>query len=102
MIQIGTPEELVIRPATDYVAECTCEVSRAGVLSVCSVMRPAATGQSQGDYAGEVRPDMRVSEITIDVDTADRLFAVRGDDGRLLGELMRDDLIAVLIGRDRR
>ncbi len=83
-------------------AECTCEASRAGVFSVCSVMRPAAAGQSHRDYAGGVRPDMRVSEVTIDVDAADRPFAVRGDDGRLLGGLMRDDLIAVLIGRNRR
>ena len=65
-------------------------------------MRPAAAGQRQGDYAGEVRPDMRVSEVAIEVDAADRPFAVRGDDGRLIGELMRNDLIAVLIGRDRR
>ena len=102
IIQIGTPEELVIQPADDYVAEFTREVSRAKVLSVRSVMRPAAAGRRQQDYAGEVRPDMRVSEVAIDVDAADRPFAVRGDDGRLIGELMRDDLIAVLIGRDRR
>ena len=102
IVQIGTPEELVIRPATDYVAEFTRDVARAKVLSVRSVMRPAAAEQSQGDYAGEVRPDMRVCEVAIYVDAADRPFAVRGDDGRLLGELMREDLIAVLIGRDRR
>ena len=102
IIQIGTPEELVIQPADDYVAEFTREVSRAKVLSVRSVMRPAAAGRRQQDYAGEVRPDMRVSEVAIDVDAADRPFAVRGDDGRLIGELMRNDLIAVLIGRDRR
>ena len=102
VIQVGTPEELVIRPATDYVAEFTREVSRAKVLSVRSVMRPAAAGQGQGDYAGEVRPDVRISEVAIDIDTADRPFAVRGNDGRLLGELTRDDVIAVLIGRGRR
>ena len=33
IIQIGTPEELVIQPADDYVAEFTREVSRAKVLS---------------------------------------------------------------------
>ena len=65
IIQIGTPEELVIQPADDYVAEFTREVSRARVLSVRSVIWPA-TG------------------------------------GRLIGELERDDPIAVLIGRDRR
>ena len=33
IIQIGTPEELVINPATDYVAEFTRDVHRAKVMS---------------------------------------------------------------------
>ena len=40
IIQIGTPEELVTRPATDYVAEFTRDVPRAKVLSARSVMSP--------------------------------------------------------------
>ena len=42
IIQIGTPEELVTDPATDYVAEFTREIPRAKVLSARSVMTPAA------------------------------------------------------------
>ena len=41
IIQIGTAEELVNNPATDYVAEFTSEVNRAKVLSARSLMRPA-------------------------------------------------------------
>ncbi len=41
--QIGTPEDLVTRPATDYVAEFTKDVSKATVLSARSVMRPTDT-----------------------------------------------------------
>ena len=39
VIQIGTPEELVISPATDYVAEFTRDVQRAKVISARSLMR---------------------------------------------------------------
>jgi glycine betaine/proline transport system ATP-binding protein len=33
VIQIGTPEQLVVSPATDYVAEFTRDVQRAKVMS---------------------------------------------------------------------
>ena len=39
IIQIGTPEELVLNPATDYVAEFTRDVQRAKVMSARSLMR---------------------------------------------------------------
>ena len=41
VIQVGTPEELVVSPATDYVAEFTRDVQRAKVISARSIMRPA-------------------------------------------------------------
>src|SRR5436190_80671 len=36
VIQVGTPEELVLHPATDYVAEFTRDVNRAKVMSAMS------------------------------------------------------------------
>ena len=38
--QIGTPEEIVLHPATDYVREFTKDVPKAKVLTARSVMRP--------------------------------------------------------------
>src|SRR6185312_887203 len=46
LVQIGTPEDLVLTPRTDYVAEFTKNVSRAKVLSVGSVMEPPVDGLS--------------------------------------------------------
>ncbi|MFT7673737.1 MAG: glycine betaine/proline transport system ATP-binding protein, partial [Gammaproteobacteria bacterium] len=40
IIQIGTPEELVLDPATDYVREFTRGIPRAKVLSAAAVMVP--------------------------------------------------------------
>ena len=55
VIQIGTPEQLVISPATDYVAEFTRDVQRAKVISARSIMRPPgkATARRHGDAGGE-------------------------------------------------
>ena len=57
---------------------------------------PTAAELAEAGLIGAVR------DVAVDIDAADRPFAVRDDGGRLIGELERDDLIAVLIGRDRR
>jgi glycine betaine/proline transport system ATP-binding protein len=39
-VQVGTPEEVVSRPADDYVADFTKEVPRTHVLTARTIMRP--------------------------------------------------------------
>ena len=99
IIQLGTPEELVTRPATDYVAEFTRDVSRAKVLSARALMEPVSGGGA-GDYAGEVRADARIAEVAADVEAADRPFAVVDGGGQVIGRLSRDAVIGVLVGRE--
>lgn len=40
-VQVGTPEELLLHPADDYVAEFTRDVPKTKVLTARSIMRPA-------------------------------------------------------------
>jgi glycine betaine/proline transport system ATP-binding protein len=95
IIQVGTPEQLVTAPADDYVAEFTKDVPRAKVLSAASVMEPAA-----GDYAGEVASDAKVADVAEAVEAADRPFAVVNG-GEVVGQLSRQAVIDVLVGRDQ-
>src|SRR5436190_19971616 len=48
IIQIGTPEELVTSPATDYVAEFTRDVQRAKVISAARLMRQPSADNHVG------------------------------------------------------
>ncbi len=100
IIQLGTPEELVTRPATDYVAEFTRDVARAKVLSARAVMQPLAAGEADGAFAGQVAAETRVAEVAAAVETADRPFAVVDAAGRSIGKLTREAEIAVLDGRE--
>ena len=75
IIQIGTPEELVINPATTYVAEFTRDVQRAKVVSARTLMDPA---RPDGNYAGEVAAHARVASFAAEIVAADRPFAVVG------------------------
>ncbi|HHI82328.1 MAG TPA: ATP-binding cassette domain-containing protein, partial [Rhizobiales bacterium] len=95
--QVGTPEDIVMRPATDYVAEFTRDVARAKVIRVRSIMRPLKKRAPAGGYAGEVAGDARIAEIAPQLKTADKAFVVTGSDGERIGELQRDDVIDVLL-----
>ena len=77
IIQIGTPEDLVTRPADGYVADFTREIPRAKVLSVRAVM-----GEPVESPAGEVRADARVQEVAIAVAAEDAPFAVLDEGAR--------------------
>jgi glycine betaine/proline transport system ATP-binding protein len=98
IIQIGTPEELVIRPATDYVAEFTRDVSHAKVLTARSVM---VTASGIGHVAGSIAATTRIEALAARVINADKPFAVTDEDGRPIGYLTRQAVLEVLVGTGR-
>ena len=95
VIQTGTPEALVTRPATDYVAEFTKEVPRAKVLSARAVMTPVAAADG---FAGEVAADTKIQTIARQVIDAGRPFGVTDRAGRIVGQIDRAAVLAVLVG----
>ncbi len=94
VIQVGTPEELVIAPATDYVAEFTNHIPRAKVLTLGSIMRPS----SSAAYAERFHADERVADVAVRFD-AGNVYAVVNAGGDVVGEVTRDDLVEVFMGR---
>jgi glycine betaine/proline transport system ATP-binding protein len=96
VIQIGTPEQLVLNPATDYVAEFTRDVQRAKVMSVRSLMQKA---NGTRDYAGEIQADQKIAAIAARVVEAGRTFAVVDAGGALVGEIAPQPILDLLIGR---
>ena len=97
VIQVGTPEELVVKPATDYVAEFTRDVQRAKVISARSIMRPPGKAQ----HAGTVSPDARVSSFSAQIIAAKKPFAVVNGTGKPIGEVTPEAVIDLLAGIDR-
>ena len=97
VIQVGTPEELVVSPATDYVAEFTRDVQRAKVISARSLMRPPSKIQ----HGGTVAPDARVASFSAQVIAARKPFAVVNGTGKPIGEVTPEAVIDLLAGIDR-
>ena len=96
--QIGTAEELVLHPATDYVRAFTQEAPRAKILTARAVMAAAPPG---ADFAGRVDARARIASFAHEVEAADRPFAVV-DGGAVIGVVDRLAMIDVLVGRERR
>jgi glycine betaine/proline transport system ATP-binding protein len=95
IIQIGTPEELVLSPADDYVAEFTREAPRAKILSARAIARAKRDGEA---VSGSIPADSKVEEFAKEVEAATGAFAVHDADGKLVGVVDRAAVMSVLIG----
>ncbi|MDQ0468994.1 quaternary amine ABC transporter ATP-binding protein [Labrys wisconsinensis] len=95
IIQIGTPEDLVMSPATDYVAEFTRDVPRAKVASAASLMRPASHGLV---HAASVAREAKVASFAAEIVAAGAPFGVRDGAGTLVGEVTPAAVVALLAG----
>jgi glycine betaine/proline transport system ATP-binding protein len=92
-VQVGTPEEVVARPADDYVADFTRDVPRAHVLTVRTIMRSA---NGERDFAGDVDASEVVQDLLAKVAEENRPFRVV-DDGRQVGVVDRTAVLAAMI-----
>ncbi|MDP9136746.1 MAG: betaine/proline/choline family ABC transporter ATP-binding protein [Pseudomonadota bacterium] len=99
IIQSGTPEELVLHPATGYVAEFTRDVQRAKVMSVRRLMEPL-TGPLE-PTAGTVAADAKVASIAGSIVAARKPFLVVDERQRSLGIITPEAVIDLLAGCDR-
>lgn len=97
VIQVATPEELVLNPASDYVAEFTKHIPRAKVLTARSLMTP---GAPSGAVAGDVQAGDRIEDIADRVEAAELPHAVLDEEtGAVLGSVDRRQVIDILVGR---
>lgn len=93
--QIATPEELVLNPSTEYVAEFTRHVARAKVIRAASRMQPA----TNSTFAGTVPFDATIEEIADVVEGASAPMQVIKD-GNVIGQITSSAVVDVLVGRD--
>jgi glycine betaine/proline transport system ATP-binding protein len=94
IIQVATPEELVLNPASEYVEEFARHVPRDKVMSVRSVMTKGAQGAGQG-----IAASAKIAEVAEQVIDANGPLLVVDDAGHPIGAIDREAVISVLIGR---
>jgi len=92
--QIGTPSEVVMNPATDYVAEFTKHVPREKLLTVRTVMRPGAEAPLPG--AAVVKASETIAAAARRVLSAEGTVRVVDESGATLGGVTRADIVDAL------
>jgi glycine betaine/proline transport system ATP-binding protein len=97
IIQIGTPELLVLKPATEYVAEFTKDIPRAKVLSAGAVMTPLEETKS---LTTSVPADTKIQDLAEQLVDGRSDVAVTDGDGNVIGCLRRRAVLDVLVGKN--
>ncbi len=92
VIQVATPEELVLHPATDYVEEFTRHIPRAKVMSVGAIMERGAQGSGAG-----ISETAKIADVAAQVVAAQTPLAVVDDRGQVVGAIAREAVISVLV-----
>ena len=93
--QFDTAEEILVRPATDYVRDFTKEIAREKILTVRSVMRHR-TGDEVTDMTVDV--DAKLSATAEKILRQEHPVTVVGE-GEPVGIVTRDDVIEALYGQ---
>ncbi|MEV4971364.1 quaternary amine ABC transporter ATP-binding protein [Streptomyces scopuliridis] len=96
VVQLGTPEEIVGRPADAYVRDFVRDVPREQVITVGAAMRRPLAGDA--DSGPALAPTATVSEAIEAVARSGDAAARVVDGGRLLGVVDRERLLNVVAG----
>ena len=96
IIQIGTPEELVLHPADDYVEEFTNDLARSKVFSARTVMREKSSDIVSG---GSVLQSVKIDDLAGELIDSELPFDVVDSKGEVLGVITREDVINVLVNK---
>ena len=93
IVQLGTAEELVTNPATDYVRAFTRDIPKAKLLTVASVMGPPDNGHGDGPV---VKNDQLIGDVAGLVIGQDKPVSVMDASGNPVGSLTRRQVVDVL------
>ncbi|QEX21047.1 ABC transporter ATP-binding protein [Hypericibacter adhaerens] len=101
IVQIGTPAELMLRPATDYVRQFTRDVPRPMVLTAGDIAEPLGGNGEIAAGAPEVRAGTRLAEILAQVSIHAPTLTVVDPAGRPVGRLTPQSLSRALGSAER-
>jgi len=99
IIQIGTPEQLVIHPATNYVKEFTNDILRSKVLTARSIMGKITN--KTNDYI-KVNEKSVVESFAADLIDNNTNALVMNDANKAVGVITKEKVFDILINRNNK
>lgn len=95
LVQLATPQEMVLNPATDYVREFVKMAPRDKILSLAAIARPLVGTPPSQSLTGATKLYDAAARIL----ATDQAFGVLGPDHMTMGIVNREDLIQALFPR---
>jgi glycine betaine/proline transport system ATP-binding protein len=95
IVQAGTPEDIVLNPATPYVAEFTRNVSKSKVIRAASAMRPANGDAAPGNATVPARATIAETASLFGPGIA--ALTVIDAEGNTVGMLERGDVVDLMM-----
>lgn len=99
VIQQGSSQDIVLRPANDYIANFVKEVNRSRVIHVEAVMTPVATGQPFNGASITVGSTIEDAIKVMTANEAKELF-VLGQSGEAIGKVDLQTLASAVVSTD--
>lgn len=93
LVQIGTPSEIVLHPADNYVSEFTADVPLVRVLTARDMVDNSL---SKTKPVGEVAPELTLEELLKFHDFATGDLQVKDDGGEILGRISAQNVMHAL------
>lgn len=97
VVQTGTPEDLVLNPASDYVAEFTRNVTKAKVVPVASIMGPILEAAQDDSFAGDIARSARVADAAPKFFGNHAFLRVLDENGQPVGCLQRERVVEMMM-----
>jgi glycine betaine/proline transport system ATP-binding protein len=97
-VQVGTPEELVISPQTDYVRAFTKDAPRGKVIAARSIMRAYPPGAAPRPDQPAVTPDSKLDDLLPLVAATDGPVPVLDANNIPLGYVDRSSVVKAMVG----
>ncbi|MEU9705889.1 glycine betaine/L-proline ABC transporter ATP-binding protein [Streptomyces sp. NPDC047981] len=102
IVQLGSAEDILVRPANDYVASFIQDVDRSRVLTAAAVMTESdAPGKADACDCETVGPDTLVADLCAVSARVPHPVAVKDADGTVLGVVPQSRLIG-FVGDEQR
>ena len=96
IVQIGSAEDILVRPADDYVASFTKDVDRSRVLTASAVMDTDVRGDEGTDDGETATPDTPFTELCAMSARSGRPVRVLDEKRELVGVVRQERLIAFM------
>ncbi|MFF5976218.1 glycine betaine/L-proline ABC transporter ATP-binding protein [Streptomyces sp. NPDC012769] len=103
IVQLGTAEDILVRPANDYVASFIQDVDRTRVLTAAAVMTDGTVAPEDcppGCGCRPVAPETPLTELCTVSARSLHPIPVENADGEVLGVVAQDRLLGVMGGLD--